>query len=127
MRFDFLIFDQSDDTDGHGSFDAMASCTPAQLPKLEAELARVLAWAHAEFPHSRGPLDEGHDWDFDLRGTLERSLDEQLQFDSRSGGFSRAPGGREICRHTVSLALSGSAAFCEAFRAAFDLGVGDDD
>ena len=38
----YLDFDFSEDEHGLGSFDAMASVLPAQLPALQAEIARVL-------------------------------------------------------------------------------------
>lgn len=92
----FLEFDYSEDTQGHGTFDGMASVPPKRLPDLEAEIARVLAWAEATFPDSRGALDEGATWDFDLQQTQE---DERFD--------------------TVTLSISGTAAFCAAMREQF--------
>ena len=66
MTLHYLEFDYSEDADGHGSFDAMASVMPAQLAALQAEVISVLAWAHREFEGRRGPLDEGAEWDLSL-------------------------------------------------------------
>ena len=46
MTLNYLDFDYSEDADGTGTFDAMASVLPAQLPALHAEITQVLAWAH---------------------------------------------------------------------------------
>ena len=74
----YLDFDVSEDEHGVGSFDAMASVLPAQVPALHAELARVLAWAHDAF--ARGPLDEGFDWDYDLQRVESAPAHAALHF-----------------------------------------------
>lgn len=97
---DWLDFDYSEDPQGHGSFDAMASVTAAQLPALQRELERVLAWAHREFGGVRAPLDEGGDWDFELQGLQEVPAPLDLRWTSAGtkgpagsscGGACRAP------------------------------------
>ncbi|MBT2332717.1 hypothetical protein J7E49_02155 [Variovorax paradoxus] len=94
----YLDFDYSEDTEGHGTFDAMASTAPARTHEVLAEIAQVLAWADATFPDARGALDDGAAWDFDLQQTRETpDLD------------------------TVTFSLSGSADFCAAFRGQFAL------
>ena len=119
MALRFLHFDFSEATDGCGSFDTMASASPAQWPALQAELALVLAWAEQAFPAGRGPLDEGFHWDFDLQATQERTRQERLQWDPAGGGFLSELAGGESLRHTVSLSLGGDEAFCAAFRERF--------
>ncbi len=94
----YLDFDYSEDTEGHGSFDAMASTTPDKTPEVLAEIAQVMAWAEAMFPDARGALDDGATWDCDVQQT-----NEHPRFD------------------TVTFSLSGTAAFCEALRAQFAL------
>jgi hypothetical protein len=47
MPLSYLDFDYSEDEQGWGNFDAMASVLPPQRPALQAELAQVLNWAHA--------------------------------------------------------------------------------
>lgn len=95
----YLDFDFSEDTEGHGTFDAMASTPPDKTPEVKEEIAAVLAWAEATFPHARGALDEGATWDFDLQETRE----DHPRFD------------------TVTLSLSGTASFCAALREQFAL------
>jgi len=94
----YLDFDYSEDTEGHGTFDAMASTAPEKTPEVHSEIERVLAWAEATFPNARGALDEGATWDCDLQETRE---------DPR---FT-----------TITLSLSGTEAFCTALREQFAL------
>jgi len=94
----YLDFDYSEDTEGHGTFDAMASTVPARTHEVLAEIAQVLAWADATFPDARGALDDGSAWDFDLQQTREApELD------------------------TVTFSISGTPDFCAALRAHFGL------
>ena len=65
MPLQFLIFDASEDGEGHGSWEAMASVRPAMLAQLLAEVQAVLAWAEANSPGPRGPLDDSGAWDAD--------------------------------------------------------------
>ena len=94
----YLDFDYSEDTEGHGTFDAMASTVPAKTREVLAEVAEVLAWANATFPDAQGALEDGAAWDFDLQQTSETpELD------------------------TVTFSLSGTADFCAALREQFKL------
>ena len=95
----YLDFDYSEDTEGHGTFDAMASTPPHKTPEVRAEIARVLAWAEATFPDARGPLEEGAMWDYDLQETQE----DEPRFD------------------TLTFSLSGTEDFCAALREQFAL------
>ncbi len=61
----YLIFDASDDGEGTGTWDAMASVRAAELPAVWAEVQAVLTWAEQHRPGPRGPLDEGGTWDAD--------------------------------------------------------------
>ena len=61
----YLVFDASDDGEGTGTWDAMASVRAAQVPEVLKEVQAVLAWAEAHSPGQRGPLDEGGAWDAD--------------------------------------------------------------
>ena len=117
----YLDFDASDDEHGIGSFDAMASVLPAQVPALHAELARVLAWAHDAF--ARGPLDEGFDWDYDLQRVESAPAHAALHFEesSRTVRDHLQAGVAPGARYTATLTLSGTSAFCAALRAAFGL------
>ena len=100
MSLQFLDFDYSEDPDGGGSFDAMASVRPAQLDAVRAEVAEVLEWAATMFAGQRAPLDEGGEWDLDL----------QERVDGASPPW-----------HVLTLSISGSPAFCAAFIQRFGL------
>ena len=119
MALDYLDFEFSVDTDGFGTFDAMASAGPAQLDRLQGEIAAVLDWAHGAFGDP-GPVDEGGEWDCELQGV--REVATTLQVRHRTGaGLEVQPGGTAEPRVTLSLTLTGTPAFCDAFRQAFGL------
>lgn len=67
MNLQYLIFDASDDGDGTGSWEAMASVRAADLPAVLAEAQTVLDAAARNAPGPRGPLDEGGIWDAELQ------------------------------------------------------------
>ncbi len=67
MQLRYLIFDASDDGEGTGTWDAMASVRAADVPALLAEVQTVLATAERQAPGPRGPLDEGGVWDADVQ------------------------------------------------------------
>ncbi len=71
MSLQYLMFDASDDGEGNGSWEAMASVRAPQLPALRAEVQAVLAWAQAHSPGQRGPLEEGGVWDADQHTQTE--------------------------------------------------------
>jgi hypothetical protein len=71
MHLQYLLFDPSDDGEGTGTWDAMASVRAAQVPAVLAEVRAVMTWAEAHAPGPRDPLDEGGAWD----------ADEQVQTD----------------------------------------------
>ncbi|MEY8876346.1 MAG: hypothetical protein AB9M60_07540 [Leptothrix sp. (in: b-proteobacteria)] len=121
----FLQFDLSDADDGHATLDAMASVRPDQLPALHAEVVRVLAWAHAEWPDGPGALDDGASWDVDLQASTERSSRQRLHYDPERRALQADEPGREVLRHTLTLSIAASAAFAQAFVDAF--GVAADD
>jgi hypothetical protein len=122
MTLRYLEFDYSEDTEGVGTFDAMASVGPAQLGALHAEVVRVLNWAVARFGAAHGPIDEGFDWDYDLQSHQEYVIHERLLFDPRSGQLCLHPAHPGVPRHAVSLSITGSPAFGAALRQSFDLG-----
>ncbi len=94
-----LTVDLSEDTDGVGTVELMASTDPSQADVVDAEVQSVLNWARRCFADSHGPLEDGHDWDHDLQVTTE------------------ATAGRAW--RTVTLTLSGSPAFISAFAEHF--------
>ena len=121
MTLDYLDFDYSEDEEGTGTWDAMASVTPEHLPALLAELEQVLTWAHQEFAGRRQPLDEGGDWDYDLQTLHEGAAPHQWHYDEASGRVTIEPGAPLQTRHTVTLTLCGTAVFAAALRARFSL------
>lgn len=121
MNLLYLDFDYSEDTDGNGTFDAMASAAPLQWSALQAEVHAVLAWAHAHFPGACGAAEDGGEWQYDLQGLQEVSTPMNLVFDTESGRLHVAPGVSAPPRTTVSVSVSGSAHFCGALREAFKL------
>jgi len=123
MSLKYLDFDHSEDTEGLCTFEAMASTGPSQVGAVQAEVAQVLSWAHRQFPQGPGPVADGADWDFDLQGLVEVAHVESLRFDATSGKVTASLGPAGQPRHTVTLSLSGSSAFGEAFLARF--GGGD--
>lgn len=122
MELRYLDFDYSEDTDGQGVFDAMASVDTARRGALHAEAAAVLAWAHAAFPDACGPAEDGGEWHYALHGARETTVPEALDFDPRTGGLTVQDQPAGPPRHTLVLTVAGSPGFCEAFRAAFQAG-----
>jgi hypothetical protein len=121
MTLSYLDFDYSEDYQGAGTFDAMASVTQAQWPALQGQVAQVLAWCVQQFPEGPSPLEEGGEWHYDLQGTEEVTTPLALEFDPASQRIERHAGTAAAPRITVTLSLSGSPQFCEAFRSAFGL------
>lgn len=104
MQLIYLDFDLSEDADERINFDALAAPPAAEVPRVRAEVQAVLDWATAEFGPP-APLDDGGDWDY----ALQEALDEPDQ------------GPPDAQRQAVSLSLSGSARFADAFRQHFEL------
>ncbi|KQV52790.1 hypothetical protein ASC95_08230 [Pelomonas sp. Root1217] len=92
----YLIFDYSDGDDGIATLEAMASTRAEEHPRVLAEAQRVLDWAHSQFPGRHGPVEDGQAWDHELLVQHEE------------GGWL-----------TVTLTLSASAEFLEAFLAVY--------
>lgn len=119
MGLRYLSFDYAEGSDGTGTLEAAASTWPEQVAAVHAEVVRVLEWAHAEFPGRRGPPEEGFDWDYDLHGLRELTAPEALHYDEAARRVTVQAGPTGKARHTLTLSLSGSAQFCEAFLEAF--------
>lgn len=115
---DWLDFDYSEDADGHGSFDAMASAAATQFTALQAEVVGVLAWADAGFGPPR-PLEEGGEWDFELQGVREAPTPLAVDWSPGDPALHLRPGAPGAERITLSFTLTGTPVFCAAFRQAF--------
>lgn len=119
MTLSYLDFDFSEDTSGHASFDAMASARPRQLASLMAEVSGVLAWAHREFGPPGSPEGDAL-WDYALQASQEVVTALDARYDARHERVEMAAAsGAGEARTTLSLTLSGTAAFAESFRQAF--------
>lgn len=121
MALQYLRFDFSEDTEGTGTFEAMASTWPEQVAAVQTEIVRVLGWAHQAFPGTRGPVAEGGDWDYDLHGVREFTAPEQITYEAVTGSLKVQAAVPGKPRHTVTLLLSGTDEFCSLFRQKFDL------
>ena len=122
MGLRFLDFDCSDDGDGLFTFDAMASVAASDWPALQAEVTRVLDWAHRGFAGVRGALDEDGDWDYDLQGGQETLAPLLLDFEASAGHLACRVQPPMPPRYTLSLTLSGTSAFAAALSECFALG-----
>jgi hypothetical protein len=92
----YLSFELSESSDGVATLEAMAATAAEQHAAVMAEAQQVLDWAWLHFAHTHGPADDGMDWDHDLQVSVE---------DGRW--------------HAVTLTLTGSPRFVEAFLAVF--------
>ena len=121
MHLQYLDFDFSEDSEGTGTWDAMASARPTQWPALLGEVAQVLHWAHNHFAGQRGPMEEGGDWDFDLQCVQEVVTPQHLHYDEGAQALRVQADTASSQRHTLSLSLIGSAHFSAALREHFGL------
>lgn len=121
MKLHYLDFDFSEDVQGHGSFEAMASVLTSRLPELESEVLQVLAWAHREAPGERGALEEGGQWDYLLHAVHEVATPLDVRYEPGAGDLGWRAGLAGAPRVTLSLTLTGTPAFCTAFRQSFNL------
>lgn len=117
---DYLIFDYSEDEEACATWDAMATVTTDRWPALQAEVLQVLHWAEQQFPRQRGALDEGATWDFDisLGDSTGRDLRAVVQGQPLALQHAALPATGTV---TLTLTLTGRAAFADALLQAFDL------
>jgi hypothetical protein len=115
MDLHYLVFDFSDEDSGSGSFDAMAAANPDRLPALLAEVGAVLRWAHRAFGRAGAVQEEG-EWDYDLQAVAEPGQPLRIAFDAAEGQVRLAS---TAALTTVTITLTGSAAFCDALRDRF--------
>ena len=121
MALDYLDFEYSEDEDGNGTWDAMASVADSRWGTLLDEVRQVLLWASHEFRGHRAPLDEGGDWDFDLSAQDDdngRAL--RLRWNGKSASLE-ADTPQAGSYTSLTLTLTGNAAFGEALRQEFEL------
>ena len=121
MELHYLEFDYSEDDEGTGTFDAMASVARAQVAALYAEVSSVLVWAHSQFPDSCAAQEDGGQWQYDLQGVQEQSTPLVLEFDADDVCLRSSTRAPAAARTVVTLSISGSAQFCGALREAFGI------
>lgn len=124
MTLPYLDFDYSEDTEGNGNFDAMASVTNDRQGALYADILEVMHWACSHFGAPDCAIEDGGAWLYDLQAALDDTAPQPLEFDASRGTLqpqplasTSAPQGHH--RLTITFSLSGNATFCEAFRSRF--------
>ena len=111
----FLDFDYSEDEEGTGTWDDMASVPTDRLPELLAEITALLDWAHTEFGALRGPVETGGLWDYDLQCERDGLPLLALGFDIHERQIHPRPQSQPQAWVTLTLSLSGGPAFAAAF------------
>lgn len=127
MNLHLLDFDCSEDADGVTCWDALAHPQAPHTTALLQEVAKVLAWAHqwgrsfsAKGP---GPLEDGADWDFDLQvklHTVTQNTSASATFHAGQSTLQLCPEPRADQTLELSLSISGTPGFAEAFRQHWD-------
>ena len=119
----YLDFDYSEDDAGHGCLDAMADVPAARAPLVEAELAQVLAWVHAQRSWRLAPLDDGGDWDYLVHATPDGTAPAVLEYDPLRAQFKgSAASALATGRVVYTVTLSAREDLCAALREAFAIG-----
>ena len=119
MTLDYLDFDYSEDEEGTGTWDAMASVKAERVPALAAEIAQLLRWANQQFSGRQGAAEDGFDWDYDLQAQDDDGEPLPARFDKATGQLNLQASATGFT--TVNLSMSGSAQFGDALREAFEL------
>lgn len=119
MKLKFLEFDCSEDADGIGTFDAMASVQEARWAELRAEVEQVLAWAERHWGE-RAPLDDGGSWDVALEAVHEVLQPLAMTFEA-GRGLRTGQGGAAQSRYSLTVTLCGVPGFCASLREHFGL------
>ena len=124
MNLQLLDFDCSEDAEGVVCWDALAQPAPQHNSALLQEVAQVLRWAHGFDHEGPGPLENGANWDFDLQVTLLRQGDKPQvatpRFVPSTGQLSLWPEPVDTQSLSLSLTLSGTPGFVQAFRTQFE-------
>ena len=125
MDLQLLDFDCTEDADGVVCWDALAQPAPQHTRALLQEAAQVLQWAHGFDEQGPGPLENGAQWDFDLQVTLlsddQKPLVALPRFVPSTGQLSLWSEVSPQQSLSLSLTLSGTPAFVQAFRDRFAL------
>ena len=79
MALDYLEFDYSEDEEGTGTWDAMASVKAERVPALAAEIEALLRWASQKFAGRQGAVEEGFDWDAFLIDYINQTRQTEVE------------------------------------------------
>lgn len=90
MALDYLEFDYSEDEEGTGTWDAMASVKVERVPALAGEIEAPLRWASQKFAGRQGALEDGNDWDYDLQAQDDDGQPLSARFDRAAGRLEPA-------------------------------------
>lgn len=119
MNLRLLDFDLSEDADGVVCWDALAQPQADHTSALLQEVAQVLSWAHGFSPQGPGALEDGADWDFDLQASWQHNGQApqaaHIAFNAGTGQITLTPATPQH-RLELSLSLSGTPGFAQAFR-----------
>jgi hypothetical protein len=125
MNLQLLDFDCTEDAEGVVCWDALAQPAHSYSQALLQEVAQVLQWAHGFDEQGPGPLENGAQWDFDLQVTLlgddRKPLVAMPRFVPSTGQLSLRPEPLAQQSLSLSLTLSGTPAFVQAFRDQYGL------
>jgi hypothetical protein len=128
MDLHFLDFDCSEDAEGVVCWDALAEPQAQHHQALLQEVSEVLAWAYRFDAPGPGPLEDGAQWDYDLQATLhdkdQAPVIAQITFNpstrqTRLTPWPLASNSSVHARIELSLSLSGTPSFAQAFREQF--------
>ncbi|MBP6219925.1 hypothetical protein [uncultured Limnohabitans sp.] len=119
MDLRLLDFDCSEDADGVVCWDALAQPQTHHNSALLQEVSQVLAWAFCFDAQGPGSLEDGANWDFDLQATLHPSgqppVTAVITFSPVTRDITITPPASDQ-RIELSLSLSGTPSFAQAFR-----------
>lgn len=121
MDLQYLEFDCSEDSDGVVCWDALAQPAANHTAGLLHEVTQMLSWASRLSMQGPGPLDEGADWDFDLQVNLHNTdtphrRPAQAHWHTAWQSLEIHPAPAAQDRLELTLSLSGTPAFAQAFR-----------
>ena len=118
MNLQLLDFDCTEDADGVVCWDALACPAAQHQAALLKEVSQVLSWACTVAPQGPGALEDGAPWDFDLQASQQGpagAVPARITWCPETGLTVPTPL-HPNDRLELSLSLSGTAAFAQAFR-----------
>ena len=114
----YLDFDHSEDDEGTNTWDALAYVQSNRANALLDEITALLKWAHDTMPLPPGPVDDGHQWDYDLQWERDNTM-VSCRYDVRAGSIAPRPQVNAGEALAMNLSLCGQEAFGQALRATY--------